>query len=200
MELNWLFDAIHQYGYAALFFALWLGVIGMPIPDELIVMGGGLAVSTGLLHPLPAFLLTYLGVVSGLSIGYVGGRLIGAPLLERLLRKKKLGRSLERAQLLLARRGKWALCLSYFLPVVRHLVPYLVGMNKMPFRQYALYSYTIGFVWTLGFYLIGYLCGGGIVALAQDIHTYGMYALGVALLATLLYGVVRKGSKKYTTG
>ncbi|MCS5149310.1 DedA family protein, partial [Staphylococcus aureus] len=38
MELHELLSYIEQYGYWALFFCLWLGIIGMPIPDEMIVM------------------------------------------------------------------------------------------------------------------------------------------------------------------
>ncbi len=41
MELHELMSYIEQYGYWALFFCLWLGIIGMPIPDEMIVMSGG---------------------------------------------------------------------------------------------------------------------------------------------------------------
>ena len=40
---------IEQYGYWALFFCLWLGIIGMPIPDEMIVMSGGFVSSLGIL-------------------------------------------------------------------------------------------------------------------------------------------------------
>ena len=36
MELHELLSYIEQYGYWALFFCLWLGIIGMPIPDEMI--------------------------------------------------------------------------------------------------------------------------------------------------------------------
>ncbi len=43
------------------------------VPDEVIVMTGGALTANGFLHVLPAFMLTYLGVVSGLSLGYVLG-------------------------------------------------------------------------------------------------------------------------------
>lgn len=55
MELNELMSYIEQYGYWALFFCLWLGIIGMPIPDEMIVMSGGLVSSMGILDLIPAF-------------------------------------------------------------------------------------------------------------------------------------------------
>lgn len=36
-----LLDYIREYGYIALFLALWLGIVGMPVSDEVIVMTGG---------------------------------------------------------------------------------------------------------------------------------------------------------------
>ena len=55
MELHELLSYIEQYGYWALFFCLWLGIIGMPIPDEMIVMSGGFVSSLGILSIIPAF-------------------------------------------------------------------------------------------------------------------------------------------------
>ncbi len=60
MELQDLLLFIEQYGYFALFFSLWLGIIGMPLPDEMIVMSGGFLSSLGKLVIWKSFLLTYL--------------------------------------------------------------------------------------------------------------------------------------------
>lgn len=193
MSLEMLADSVSHYGYPALFFALWLGIVGMPIPDELIVLSAGVLVSMGLLHIFPAFIATYLGVVSGLSLGYVLGRTAGAPALDWIGRKKGMGKYVERAQSLLERYGSYALCISYFLPVVRHVVPYLVGIGKMSFRQYALFSYTTGLVWTMILYGAGYVMGNNAARLDifKDLFTKGL-TVGVALLLVLggavLYG------------
>lgn len=40
MEINLLMSIIEQYGYIAIFFLLWLGIVGLPIPDELVVATG----------------------------------------------------------------------------------------------------------------------------------------------------------------
>ncbi|WP_420851046.1 DedA family protein [Paenibacillus alba] len=44
------------------------------------------------------------------------------------------------AENMLNKYGNFALSFSYFIPVVRHIIPYLVGMNKMPYRTFVLYS------------------------------------------------------------
>ncbi len=184
-----MINLIGSYGYAALFFCLWLGIVGMPIPDEVIVMSGGIVSSIGILQPIPAFLLTYLGVVSGLSIGYIIGRVMGVKVVDRVLAKQK-NKHLLKAQNLLAKYNHYALVLSYFIPFVRHIVPYLVGINKMTFKRYALYSYSTGFFWTLFYFILGATFGEYIEKIADLAFRYGLWfgiILGIGMLAYILY-------------
>ncbi|MFJ8416792.1 DedA family protein [Bacillus paramycoides] len=183
MELHELLSYIEQYGYWALFFCLWLGIVGMPIPDEMIVMSGGFVSSLGVLSVIPSFVLTYLGVVSGLSLGYILGKVFGAKVLHKLMRKKK-AKYLIKSQEMVEKYGHYALVTSYFIPVVRHIVPYLVGMNNMRFKTYALYSYTTGFVWTLVYFVLGSLFGQHIESIVAIAIEYGMYFGGIVLVVT----------------
>ncbi|HFJ9466001.1 DedA family protein [Bacillus cereus] len=187
MELHELLSYIEQYGYWALFFCLWLGIIGMPIPDEMIVMSGGFVSSLGILSVIPAFLLTYLGVVSGLSLGYILGKIFGMKVLDKLMKKKK-AKYLLKSQQMVEKYGHYALVTSYFIPVVRHIVPYLVGMNNMPFKTYALYSYTTGFVWTLVYFVLGALFGQHIESIVAIAIEYGLYFGVIVFIVTgILY-------------
>jgi len=189
VEVNELISLIGNYGYAALFFCLWLGIVGAPIPDEVIVMSGGVVSSIGILLPIPAFLLTYLGVVSGLSIGYILGRVLGVKVVDRVLAKQK-NKHLLKAQNLLEKYNHYALVLSYFIPFVRHIVPYLVGINKMSFKRYALYSYSTGFFWTLFYFLLGASFGEYIELIADLAFQYGLLfgiLLVIGFFAYLLY-------------
>ncbi|KFN02701.1 DedA family protein [Bacillus clarus] len=180
MELNELLSYIEQYGYGALFFCLWLGIVGMPIPDEMIVMSGGFVSSLGILSVIPAFLLTYLGVVSGLSLGYILGKVFGTKVLDKLMKKKK-AKYLIKSQEMVGKYGHFALVTSYFIPVVRHIVPYLVGMNNMAFQTYALYSYVTGFVWTLVYFVLGSIFGKHIETIVALANQYGMCFGGIVI-------------------
>lgn len=187
MELHELLSYIEQYGYWALFFCLWLGIIGMPIPDEMIVMSGGFVSSLGILQVIPAFLLTYLGVVSGLSLGYILGKIFGTKVLDKLMKKKK-AKYVVKSQEMVEKYGHYALVTSYFIPVVRHVVPYLVGMNNMSFKTYALYSYTTGFLWTLVYFVLGSLFGQHIESIVAVAIEYGVYFGGsIAVIVSVFY-------------
>ena len=196
MQLESLLNLITQYGYPAMFFALWLGIVGMPIPDEVIVMTGGMVSSLHLLQPIPAFIMTYLGVVSGLSIGYILGRKMGPPILIRLAKKKRVGKYIEKSQELLNRYGSAALIMSYLFPVVRHIIPYLVGINKMSFPKYALFSYTTGFVWTLLYFIVGYFFGNNIETIGTLVYRFGWYMLIVGIILLLLGWAIGNFLKK----
>jgi len=197
MSIEMLSESVGQFGYPALFFTLWLGIVGMPIPDEVIVLSAGVLTSIGVLNIVPAFIATYLGVVSGLSLGYVLGRTMGAPALNWISKKKGMNRHVERAQSLLERYGSYALCISYFLPVVRHVVPYLVGIGKMTFRRYALFSYTTGLVWTLILFLVGFVIGDQATSIDAFLNMFTReIAPGIAVLIVVVIGCVF-GYKKY---
>ncbi|TDL48175.1 DedA family protein [Paenibacillus dendritiformis] len=196
MNADFLLHWIGQFGYAALFFALWLGIVGMPVPDEVIVMTGGAVSGMNILLPLPAFVLTYLGVVSGLSVGFVIGRSIGVPILERLRRRSRMERYLEAAEGLIRKYGSLAICLSYFLPVVRHVIPYLVGVNRMTFKRYALYAYSAGFVWTLLFFSMGWALGSRVEAVGELLYQYGLYAAALIMVAGGVYWIVKHAWNK----
>ncbi|QQE73434.1 DedA family protein [Brevibacillus composti] len=184
MEINLLMSIIEQYGYFAIFFLLWLGIVGLPIPDELVVATGGFLASIQLLDPVYSFLAGYFGVASGLTIGFLLGKFFGKPILRYLTKSEKMRHTVIRSTGLLEKYGTLALCFSYLFPVVRHVVPYIVAMSGMSYRRYAALSYPIGLIWTAAFYFIGYLFGRNMEGIVTMIRSYGLY--GLLVLAAVL--------------
>ncbi|TKH44304.1 alkaline phosphatase [Paenibacillus terrae] len=199
MDVDYLISIIEDYGYAALFFSLWLGIVGLPIPDEVIVMTGGAVTSMGILQPLLAFFIVYLGVISGLSLGYVLGRFLGTTVLDRLRRKKKMDKYITFSENLVHKYGNFTICISYFLPIVRHIIPYIVGINKMSFRRYALFSYSTGLIWTLIFFLLGHFFGDHVQTAGELIHRYGLQIALLLMVLAILFFIMKYVWGKKTT-
>ncbi len=102
--------------------------------------------------------------------------------------KKKKAKYVVKSQEMVEKYGHYALVTSYFIPVVRHVVPYLVGMNNMSFKTYALYSYTTGFLWTLVYFVLGSLFGQHIERIVAVAIEYGVYFGGsIALIVSVFY-------------
>lgn len=81
MELLQEFGA--QYGYLSVFLFLSLGIFGLPMPDEVIVVFTGYLASSGTFHFLYTVFFTLAGVTIGILFTYALGRKIGKPLIRR---------------------------------------------------------------------------------------------------------------------
>jgi membrane protein DedA with SNARE-associated domain len=52
----------HQYGAVSLFFLMMLGIVGLPIPDETLLVFSGYLIFKGKLNPVATFGMAFLGV------------------------------------------------------------------------------------------------------------------------------------------
>lgn len=196
MDIDFLVNAFQQYGYIALILIFWIGIIATPIPNEAIVMSGGFISTLDILSPIPTFLATYLGVLLGFSTGYFIGRAIGAPTIDYLSRKKRFAKYINKTQRLVERYGSISLVVSYTIPVVRLIVPYIVGMNKMPYLKYALFSYTTGLVWTTFYFLLGRYFGNSLDNINSIYVKYVWIIIVVLAIIVYFRGVIGSSMKR----
>jgi len=167
-----------KYGYVGIFFSLALGVIGLPIPDEVLMTYAGYAVSRGILN-LPFTLLSaFLGASVGISVSYAIAAKWGLPLLLKVgpylhVTPKKI----ESTQKMFARYGPYLLFFGYFLPGVRHITAYLAGVASMDFRRFAGFAYAGALLWSLTFLMLGRVLGKEWYKVIIFIRHYGLTSL-----------------------
>ncbi|QNK54948.1 DedA family protein [Paenibacillus sp. PAMC21692] len=195
MGYDLLLSIIEQLGYVALFLVLCLGLIGLPIPNEAVVMTGGALAFSGVLSPVPAFIMTCLGICSAMSFGYSIGRFAGARLANWFRKRKNIGAFIDRSEELSHRFGGYAISISLCLPFLRHVTPYVMGMNKMKYGRFALFAYPSAFVWTMIYFLIGGFVGDQVQHIADVIYRYGIWiivALAIVAAAYFVYRVQKR--------
>jgi len=153
--LPWL----QQYGPVALFFLLALGIIALPIPDESLLVGAGVLMSKGDLALLPTVIAAITGAWCGITVSYWLGIYLGPYIIASRFGKLigLRGPGFQKVQHWFSRIGKWLLMIGYFIPGVRHFVGYLAGTLGLPYRQFSLFAYTGGAVWSTLFLSLGYL-------------------------------------------
>ena len=114
--LHW----IQHYGYAGIFILLVLGIVGIPIPDEILLLFSGYLVLEGRLNPVLTLGVAVLGSACGITLSYLLGRAFGARLLDRYGPRIHLTpERVDQVHWWFARAGRWALTFGYFLPGVR---------------------------------------------------------------------------------
>ncbi|WP_169082936.1 DedA family protein [Paenibacillus sp. PL91] len=194
-----LLNIIDQVGYFALFLVLCLGLIGLPIPNEAVVMTGGALAASGMLMPIPAFIMTFLGICSAMTFGYSIGRFAGSKLSDWFKRKKNIGRFVAKSEQLSERYGGYAISLSLCLPFLRHVTPYVMGMNRMPYKRFVLFAYPSALIWTLIYFIIGSFVGDQVQDLSDHIYKYGIwiiYALAAAVIGFAAYKYLKSRNEK----
>jgi membrane protein DedA with SNARE-associated domain len=153
---------IAQYSYWGIFFSLGLGILGLPVPDETLMVFVGFLVFQGKLNYALAIIVAFTGTSCGITVGYFIGRLSGKLFIEKYFEKFRINpEHIQNAEQFYKRYGKIALCIGYFIPGVRHLTAILAGISHMPYRTFALFAYAAGFFWTVLFINIGYFLGDG---------------------------------------
>jgi membrane protein DedA with SNARE-associated domain len=163
---------------------LMLGIVGIPIPDETLLVFTGYLIFKHELEPLPAFASGFLGSICGISVSYALGRTLGLYLVSRLGRFIHLEeKRLDQVRAWYERKGKYGLIIGYFIPGIRHLAAYVAGSSKLPLAVFATYAYLGGLLWTSTFMAIGYLLGDEWQRMSASIHRYLFIGAGLACLA-----------------
>jgi membrane-associated protein len=167
MESDIILNIIKELGYLGIFLWLWLGMLGIPIPNEVIVTTVGYLTTTPYLQVEKVFIAGYLGILASLSTSYLLGRLLGRKLVGYLSKKGQTKSSIRKALHLIKKYHVYSLIISYFIPGVRNFVPFLYGMMRLSYFRFALLSYSTAFVWFSLFFLLGRVSG-----LNEDISIY----------------------------
>ena len=152
--------SITTYSYFGIFIALGLGIVGLPVPDETLMAYAGFLVFQGKLNYLYTILVAFAGTSCGITIGYILGRAFGNPFIKKYASKMHIKpEDIQHAENFYNRYGKFALFIGYFIPGVRHMTAIFAGASLMPYRIFALFAYTGGFLWTITLVSLGYFLG-----------------------------------------
>ncbi len=157
-----LADLVARYGawtYVLTFLIVFCetGLVVTPfLPGDSLLFAAGALAAAGALNPHVLVLLLTLAAVMGDAVNYAVGHRAGRQLVaRRWLRADHL----ERTPRFYTRYGNVTIVLARFVPVVRTFAPFLAGLGRMPYRQFALYNVSGGAVWVAGFVYAGYLFG-----------------------------------------
>lgn len=196
-----IFEWVSTYGYGAIFVLLLLGIVGLPIPDETLLVFSGYLIFKGTLRPVPAFLTALAGSWCGISLSYTIGRGLGKGAVSKYGRHLHLTEErLDKVHGWFNRVGHWALAIGYFIAGLRHLTAIVAGMSKLEFGSFAAYAWSGGAVWVLTFILLGFFLGEQWRSIAELVHRDVGYASLALLLAIAVILLIRFLLKRKQAG
>jgi membrane protein DedA with SNARE-associated domain len=146
---------VGQYGYPAIFFILVGGIVGVPVPDQLLLVISGYLVLTHSLSLVPTLLVAIFGSIAGISLSYGLGRGSGT----YVSKMRFAANRLENARQWFERFGRWTLVFGYFIPGIRNLIGFTSGIMSLKIRYFAPYAYAGAVISSVTCVLAGYFLG-----------------------------------------
>ena len=199
--MDWLFEWLSQYGYVGLFAGLLFGILGLPIPDETLLVFCGYLISQGKLEITGTYLTALAGTCCGITVSYIIGRTAGLAAVHRFGRYLRIDqRHLDRVHRWFDHSGHWALFGGYYIAGVRHFTAIIAGASKLEFHIFVLYAWGGAATWVAAFLTLGYVIGEQWRAVAELVHRYLTYASALGIALVVLFFAGRRWMQRRTSG
>lgn len=159
---NFVLDLVNQYGYLGMFLGMVLEAVIIVIPSEAILATGGILASKKIFTFWGAFLTGLIGSVFCAIVIYFMGYFGGKPFI------KKYGKyffmkeeDIEKSDSWFNKYGLIGALIGRNFPIIRTLISLPIGIMRLSFPKFIIYT-TIGSIpWTLVFVYVGYTLGNG---------------------------------------
>jgi membrane protein DedA with SNARE-associated domain len=182
-------DLIHHYGAWVVFVLVFLESIGLPLPGEAILVSA--AIFAGTTHNLSIALVlvsAVVGAILGSIIGFWIGDRYGYPLLLRYGSYIGLTETrIKIAQYLFRRQGVVVVLIARFVAVLRSVVGFIAGANRMPFVRFMIANSAGAVAWALFYGLGAYFLGKGIEEFARPVAVTLAVVGGALVVLMILY-------------
>ncbi|MGN1392834.1 MAG: DedA family protein [Succinivibrionaceae bacterium] len=141
--LNWVAESLTGFGLYNYLFAFGILILcgfGLPIPEDITLVAGGLVSGLKATDPHIMLLVCFAGVLLGDSTMYILGRTFGYRIQKfKPIRKILPPRRFAQVQRQFAKHGIWVLFFARFMPGLRSPIFLAAGMShRIPFTHFIL--------------------------------------------------------------
>jgi len=148
-------------GVAVILFFETATILGSFLPGDSLIFILGISLSTTISFPIwLALPIIIVAAIAGSQFGFWFGTRVGPALFKKRKRNWFFNEdTIFRSHKVIDRYGPRAIVLARFIPVLRALVPMLVGMIGMESKKYLRYNIIGGLLWGGVLLLLGYGLG-----------------------------------------
>lgn len=131
-------------------------LLGFFLPGDSILFSAGLvAAAHGEVNIVILVSVIFLAAFFGDQVGFVLGRTVGRPYLERH-KGPRIQKMIERSERFYQQSGWWAVVAARFFPWIRTFVPPIAGASKMNYYKFLSANALGALLWGVGITLAGY--------------------------------------------
>ncbi len=187
--IDWYQSTLDSIGYLGVAALMAMESTIVPLPSELIIpFAAQRAHANGRLSVAGIVIAGAFGSWIGAAIMYWASRWAGRPLVLRYGRYFLIPEArVHAAESWAAKFGAAGVMVARLLPVVRHLIGIPMGIVKMDFRLYSIFTFIGSSVWCAVLAWIGVAAGNDAKLLQGDLHRITLWLAGAVVVLGFLY-------------
>ena len=185
--MNWQ-QLFQLFGYPLVALGIGLESMGIPAPGETILLiAAAAAATTATGNIVWVILAAATGAIVGDNIAFMVGQRYGRSLLTRIpfIDEQKLTHS----EAFFHKHGTKTIIIARFIPIVRSVVAYIAGINKMRHRTFTAYNLVGGILWATVIGSLGFVFGKNLKLVELWLRRVGGVWVAIMLVGGVLIWV-----------
>jgi len=190
--LGQMINACGLWTYGVLFLIVFCetGLVVTPfLPGDSLLFAAGAFTATTSLQIGWMLALLIVAAIVGDAVNYAIGYYAGNKIIQsntKLIKKEYLDRTHEFYE----KHGKMTIILARFVPIMRTLAPFVAGLGKMKYLEFAVYNVTGGVLWVSLFVIGGRLFGN--LPVVKEYFSLVIVAIIVLSILPIVYEAGRQ--------
>ena len=178
-----------------MFLLMILEAVIIVIPSEVILATGGILAAKGIFSFFGAFLIGLIGslfcAVLIYFIGYFGGNIFIDKYGRYFFMKRE---DIERSDSWFNKYGLFGALIGRNFPIIRTLISLPIGIMRLSFTKFLIYTFIGSIPWTFVFVYVGYTLGNGWIIMNKYTSRLKIpiIFLFILLIITYFYKKIRK--------
>lgn len=192
--LPYLLSLLQAYGYPILWLSVFIGALGIPLPNTFVLLAAGAFAAAGDFNFALLLLVSVSAFVAGDNCSYWVGRRWGSKLLAHLEKSGRLlkPRTIERSRAYFHRLGGWAIfCSRFLVSALGGALNLLAGAEIYPYRRFFVFDIggeSLGALLPLS---LGYVFGASWSAVGDILGSFSYFFVALMIALVLGFQAVR---------
>lgn len=178
-----------EYSSIAIFLILIVCGLGVPIPEDITLISGGILISYNFSNFWTILLVSTAGILCGDSVVYLLGRFLGEKIIRSNIISKLLKvKHIDTVEKALDQYGNYIVFLARFMPGLRMPVYFTVGTFKRSFLSFFLIDALAAIISVPLWIYVGMVFGQNLPLLEEYIARmqYGLYIILTAIILVIV--------------
>jgi len=177
-------QVIETWGYVGIFVCVFVGNLGLPVPEESVVLAAGFLAGRDILSLKLVLIVAFVSAVVGDNFGYMLGRTGGRQVLVRAAgSSSRLRWRYTRFKIFFNAHGNKTVFFARFIAGLRFIAGPMAGAVRMPFWRFFGWNVSGAAVWCALVTYLGFLLGDRWETVARQIHSASPWVMIGAVVA-----------------